>query len=97
MVYIEADTPYCHAYLDDGRKLPLLRVGLDKLDQYFDNKQLLRIHRSYLVNPKYIHSIEKHNRDLKLKVIYDQKIIRLPVGRNYVATVNKLGIMGKKS
>lgn len=96
LVYVEADTPYCHVYLDDGRKLPLLRIGMNKLNQYFDNKQLLRIHRSYLVNPKCIHSIEKHNRDLKLKVMHGQKTVTLPVGRNYMASVNKLGIMHKK-
>jgi len=97
LVYVEADTPYCHVYLNNGRKLPLLRIGLNKLNQYFDNKQLLRIHRSYLVNPKCIHSIEKHNRDLKLNVMYGDKTVTLPVGRNYVATVNKLGILHKKS
>ena len=94
---MEADTPYCHVYLNDGRKLPLLRVGIDNLNQYFDNKQLLRIHRSYLVNPKSIHSINKHKRDLKLKVVCGQKTVILPVGRNYVASINQLRILGKKS
>ena len=92
LAYVTADAPYCRVHLDNGRTLPLLRIGIDNLNQYFGDKYLLRIHRSYLVNPKFIHSIERHQRDLKLKLVYGKNSALLPVSRKYAANIRNLGV-----
>lgn len=92
LAYVTADAPYCRVHLDNGRTLPLLRIGIDNLNQYFGDKYLLRIHRSYLVNPKFIHSIERHQRDLKLKLVYGKSSAVLPVSRKYAANIRNLGV-----
>ena len=92
LAYVTADAPYCRVNLDNGRTLPLLRIGIDNLNQYFGDKYLLRIHRSYLVNPKFIHSIERHQRDMKLKLVYGKNSALLPVSRKYAASIKRLGV-----
>ena len=92
LAYVTADAPYCRVHLDNGRTLPLLRIGIDNLNQYFGDKYLLRIHRSYLVNPKFIHSIERHQRDMKLKLVYGKNSALLPVSRKYATNIRNLGV-----
>jgi DNA-binding LytR/AlgR family response regulator len=62
-----------------------IRVTIQALEDYFKEKDLLRVHRSYLVNPKRILSINKHkNNEIKL-LVKDLRgeIAMIPIGRSY--------------
>lgn len=48
--FIKADVSYSHIYLADGKKI-LVSTHLLKLEKRFGN-EMVRVHRSYLVNPK---------------------------------------------
>jgi DNA-binding LytR/AlgR family response regulator len=50
IVFIKADISYSHIFLSDGRKI-LVSTHLMKLERRFGDK-MVRVHRSYLVNPE---------------------------------------------
>ena len=52
VVFIKADIAYSEIYLTDGQKL-FVSTHLMKLQERFGNL-MVRIHRSYLLNPNYI-------------------------------------------
>jgi DNA-binding LytR/AlgR family response regulator len=56
VVMIQADLSYCHIFMVDGTRL-LVSTHLQKLQERFD-KNLIRVHRSFLINPSYIDAID---------------------------------------
>jgi signal transduction histidine kinase/DNA-binding response OmpR family regulator len=83
VIYIKSNSQYCEIYTSNKKAPILIRIAINHLDQYFPDKKLLRIHRSYLINPNYSKNLLKSGRDYKVNIIYQNKIITLPVGRNY--------------
>jgi len=57
--HISADSPYCHIYIEHEPEPREVRISLSNLDLYFNDDSLLRIHRSYLINPGKIVEIKK--------------------------------------
>jgi DNA-binding response OmpR family regulator len=86
IIYIKSDSPYCKVYFKALKKEPdKIRVTIRTLEEYFKSRDLLRVHRSYLVNPRRILSINKQkNNELKL-LVQDSKseIAMIPIGRSY--------------
>ncbi len=55
ILYLEADRSYVTLYLVDGTRI--LRQSLGKFLKTFENGDMVRIHRSYAVNPRKVESI----------------------------------------
>lgn len=86
VVYIKSDSPYCHVIcVGQYQKTDRLRIAIQALEAYFSGKKLVRVHRSYLVNPRKILSINRQkNNELKLIMVgADDERISIPVGRSY--------------
>lgn len=86
VVYIKSDSPYCNVIsAGKQREKDRLRVTIQALDDYFGGKKLVRVHRSYLVNPKKIISVNRQkNNEFKIMLKgYGNGPIAIPVGRSY--------------
>jgi DNA-binding LytR/AlgR family response regulator len=60
IIYISADINYSEIYLTTGQKL-LTSTNLSKLDQRFEAfPNMVRVHRSYLINTQHLRSIENN-------------------------------------
>lgn len=76
ILYIQANASYSKVVFDDPKKATaieseknsgLYRTSLESLHPYFKEDMLLRIHRSYLINPgKDIHLKKRGARDIKI-------------------------------
>ncbi len=90
IVYVKSDSPYCKVFsnsLKDGSYK--IRVKIQALENYFKEKNLIRVHRSYLVNPKRILSInrQKNNEYKMLLKDIEGEIAMIPIGRSYQTKV----------
>ena len=86
IIYIQVEAPYCRVFMDSKIKSEIdLRVTIHTLEEHFDEKDLLKIHRSYLVNPKKVLCAENRgvrDYELLLKGSNHEKIA-LPIARSY--------------
>jgi DNA-binding LytR/AlgR family response regulator len=74
--YVESMSEYLRIYLE-GKKQPLIvLLSMKKLEERLPADSFMRIHRSYLVNLKKIHEVNKN------RVILDE-FTYLPIGDNY--------------
>lgn len=80
--WIEADGNYTTIYLSGDNKRSVIRQSLSTLQEQLPEEDFIRIHKSYVVNKKYIHQI-------KAGAIYVEDR-ELPVGRSYQHIVVKL-------
>ena len=79
--WIEAEGNYTTIYLSNDKR-SVIRQSLSMLQEQLPEEDFIRIHKSYVVNKKYIHQI-------KAGAIYvDNR--ELPVGRSYQHLVVKL-------
>ncbi len=53
VVYVKAETPYCRIYFRD-RHDEMIRMGIDSLTEKLARADFIRVHRSYLVNLKWM-------------------------------------------
>ncbi|MDH5561029.1 MAG: LytTR family transcriptional regulator DNA-binding domain-containing protein [Deltaproteobacteria bacterium] len=94
IIYINSESPYCkivckHCKFADNmsEKISTLRfrITIDCLQSYFCVDELLRVHRSFMINPKKIVGISKKgNREYKILMpILGNDIEYIPVGRSY--------------
>ncbi len=86
VIYVKADSPYCNV-ISSGKnnKAERLRVTIQALDQIFNGKSLIRVHRSYLVNPKKIVSVNS-KKNSEFEIIMKSRtndFVSIPVGRSY--------------
>lgn len=58
VLYIESNKHYITYYMENGDTVRT-RGSLNKLEQDYKNNYFLRTHAGYLVNPKYVYTIEK--------------------------------------
>lgn len=86
VVYVKSDSPYCNIIsIGKQRQQDRLRVTIQALDDFFSGKTLVRVHRSYLVNPKKIISVNRQkNNEFKIMLKgFRNEHISIPVGRSY--------------
>ncbi|MCP4757059.1 MAG: response regulator [Proteobacteria bacterium] len=86
IVYIKSDSPYCNVVSAPGKgKGERIRITIQALDDIFKGKNLIRVHRSFLVNPKKILSVNrKKNNEYKILLkSHNEKLVPIPVGRSY--------------
>lgn len=86
VLYIQADFPHCSVICKKDEESPLkLRGTLKKVEESLKEENLIRVHRSYLINPDKLQSVKKKgSQDMELYLIdnNDQTVI-IPVGRKY--------------
>jgi DNA-binding LytR/AlgR family response regulator len=79
LLYIESDENYCEFVYTDGHK-NVERITISKASEIFD-KYLIRIHKSYCVNPNYI------IRFTSLKLVLENGV-QLPIGRKFKENID---------
>lgn len=86
IVYVKSDSPYCRIFSNSIKNEPYrLRATIQVIEDFFKGKDLIRVHRSYLINPKKILSVNKQkNNEYKLLMKDSEgRIAMVPVGRSY--------------
>ncbi|MGB0524199.1 MAG: LytR/AlgR family response regulator transcription factor [Flammeovirgaceae bacterium] len=82
-LYIKSEDNYINIfYLSNGLvKSALMRQTMKKIETEFtQHENLMRCHRSYLVNPEKVNQVHRTTRHVQLDIGYD---IRLPVSKKY--------------
>ena len=92
--YISSASPDCSIYFENEAKPHEVKILISSLDLYFSDESLLRIHRSYLINPKKIVSIKNQyvgNKRYRHEVVIRHKMrhVTLRVGDSYVQKLKK--------
>lgn len=85
--YIQADKGYSFIYLSDRKEPKCISMRLRVIKQYFDDDELIRIHRSFLVNPKKVYSARKVTLK-RFELLLNNRT--LTVGRSYLETLQQL-------
>ena len=86
ILYIKSDSPYCMIYTDGNKEAQgRIRITIQALEDFFRGKDLVRVHRSYLINSKRVLSLnwQKNN---ECKIVLKDNLGRqrmIPVGRSY--------------
>lgn len=75
LLYLEADRSYCHVVTRQRRVI--LSESLNQLQEKFNHENLIRIHRSYVINKSAMEAID-HN-----TVVINGSV--LPIGQSYEA------------
>ena len=101
--YIKAETPYVILACTPGDKpacalckpqpaLPAqYRVTLQELESRFSRRELLRVHRSYMVNSRKVVGIQKlGSREFEVLVKLGKGRVSLPVGKAYHQQIKEL-------
>jgi CheY-like chemotaxis protein len=93
VLYIHSTFPYCKIICkaEETNSL-LLRTTLKELEEKFDGQDLLRIHKSYLVNPIKIVVIKKKGSQDYEAILRDNNdsTVSIPIGRKYHAHLKRL-------
>lgn len=83
---------YVEFLLEDGRK-PLMRASLTRVETALASRGLLRTHRSWLINPDHLRSLEATGSgDYRLGLDGD---VQVPLSRRFPATLDQLRRGGK--
>ena len=93
ILYVQSIFPYCKVVCKSNEEDALLiRTTLKNLENNFHEKDLLRVHRSYLINPLKIVSFHKKgNQDYSILLKdNDSQTVMIPIGRKYQNTLRKL-------
>lgn len=86
ILYIKAQFPICEVYCNTKEDPAMVvRTTLKQLEDSFNEKFLLRVHRSYLVNPEKIVGISKKGvQDYEMQIVdVKENILNIPIGRKY--------------
>lgn len=86
-LYIKADQSICNLYFGNPKlgALPI-ELPIGKVSDYFKNRNsMIRVHRSYLVNPEKIRRIIRHGSVYKIS--FDQSEKQIPIGRMHVKRI----------
>ena len=88
LLYLEAAENYVSiCYLNKGKVSKyLLRDTLKKIEENFSGTEIIRCHRSYMVNFDNVKVIKKDKDGLKLE-FDNPSVIDIPVSKTYVNTV----------
>jgi hypothetical protein len=88
LLYLESSDNYVNIYYDNKDKVSrfLLRNSLKKLESIFSNSEIVRCHRSYMVNFKKVKILRKEKDGLSLEMDTNETI-DIPVSKTYVDSV----------
>jgi two-component system LytT family response regulator len=86
ILYLEAQDDYVSICTVDRSFLK--KDTLAHLERLLDNRQYIRIHRSYLLNINYLKKIEPYSKDSRVAILKNNKT--LPVSRSGYNRVIKL-------
>ena len=88
LLYLESAENYVSiCYLNKGKVSKyLLRDTLKKIEENFSGTEIIRCHRSYMVNFEKVKVIKKDKYGLKLE-FDNPSVIDIPVSKTYVNTV----------
>jgi len=88
LLYLEATDNYVTIFYIDNGKITkyLIRNSLKNLEPRLQPKNIMRCHRSYMVNFEKVKIMRKDKSGLYIELDIDQKI-SLPVSKTYVASV----------
>lgn len=93
ILYIHSTFPYCKIICkaEETNSL-LLRTTLKELEKKFAGQDLMRIHKSYLINPIKVVSIAKKGSQDYEAILKDNddKIVKVPIGRKYHTELKKM-------
>ena len=85
ILYIQIRAPYCYVHLDDEKQPWIHRITMKMLQRFFHEELLLKIQRSYLVNPNKMRYIERSGKnDILIKLVNGEL---LPISRNLVSKI----------
>ncbi|MFC2104430.1 LytR/AlgR family response regulator transcription factor [Bacteroidota bacterium] len=73
ILYVEGARNYLFVFTKEKKIMTLMRMK--ELEDQLPAEEFIRIHKSYIVAPKYIEIIERHQVTIKNK--------QIPIGRNY--------------
>ncbi len=86
--YITKENPYTKVVFDTSKEDLYLRLSLPQLEMYFSSNTFQRVHRSYLVNPQNVLSVDKissKNYQLSFKAMKTS----IPVSLTYLLPLKK--------
>lgn len=88
LLYLEASDNYVSIHYKSGGKIAkyMVRNTLKKLETDLVVYQILRCHRSYLINSKKVRLLRREKDGLFIELNTEQEI-KLPVSKTYVSTV----------
>jgi DNA-binding LytR/AlgR family response regulator len=88
LLYLEASDNYVNIYYINKEKVTrfLLRNTLKKLENTFTNTEIVRCHRSYMVNFKKVKVLRKEKDGLRLEMDTTDSV-DIPVSKTYVESV----------
>lgn len=92
ITHIRAESPYCNVYCTKEKGgLFKVRISIRKLEEFFKESSLMRVHRSYLVNSRFISSILRQNNHEEQIHIFNnlEKPIVIPVGKTYQSSLRQ--------
>lgn len=85
IMYIAADINYVTiTYTDNGKeKEYTLRASMKSIDEICQDNGLIRCHRSYYINPKFVKVLRKDKEGVIVAEIESKNNIRIPVSKTY--------------
>jgi LytTr DNA-binding domain len=90
LLYITSADNYSTVFYLNNQALEkeLIRSSLSRLENQIQNENIVRTHRSFIVNLKHVHKVSGNAQGYKLH-IQDQDI-QLPVARKYASVIEQL-------
>lgn len=84
ILYLKSENNYTSIYYFQNKKVErkLIRTNLKSISETFDNPNLIRIHRSYMVNLKKVEIIHREKRGFQLEIEHLPNLL-LKVSDNY--------------
>ena len=80
IVYITAQANYCEIRTKENRRV-LIRISLTNIEKQLENfSQIIRVHRSYLINTNHVQNVKGNAQGYKLVLNYTKNLI--PVARS---------------
>lgn len=88
LLYLESSDNYVNIYYQHKEKISkfLLRNTMKKMEELFQNSEIIRCHRSYMVNFEKVKIIRKDKEGLQLELDLPSAI-DIPVSRSYIEKV----------
>ena len=86
ITYIKAASPYCNVYYTQEKgDFFRVRISIKTLADFFEESSLVRVHRSYLVNSKFITTVLRQNNHEEQILIFENRNnpIVIPIGQSY--------------
>ena len=90
IIFIEASSQYCNIHKYNQSSPELLRIAINSIEDFFTAKDFIRIHRSYIINIKFIKEFIKSGRDYKVIIEINKIKKELPIARSYLKNIKEL-------